>query len=57
VVEIAFDQLDPARAAMLASVPTRFRLPPDQVELLIDAGTDAVLAHPGLRRALGRAGP
>ena len=56
VVEIAFDQLDPVRAAMLASVPTRFRLPPDQVELLIDAGTDAVLTHPALRRALGRAG-
>ena len=56
VVEVAFDQLDPARAAMLDSVPTRFKLPPDQVELLIDAGTDAVLTHPGLRRTLGRAG-
>src|SRR5215475_5703548 len=56
VVEVAFDQLDPARAAMLDSVPTRFKLPPDQVELLIDAGTDAVLTHPALRRALGRAG-
>jgi len=56
VVEIAFDQLDPVRAAMLASVETRFRLPPDQVDLLVNAGTDAVLAHPGLRRALGRTG-
>jgi len=56
IVEIAFDQFDPVRAAQLASVPTRFKLPADQVDLLVDAGTNAVLTHPGLRRALGRAG-
>src|SRR5262245_59887381 len=56
IVEIAFDQFDPVRAAQLAGVATRFQLPADQVNLLIDAGTDAVLTHPGLRRALGRAG-
>jgi hypothetical protein len=31
------------------------RLPPDEVDLVVDAGTDAVLAHPGLRRLGGRA--
>jgi NTE family protein len=50
VVEIAFDQLDPARAARLWAVETRLRLPPEEVDLLVDAGTDAVLAHPALRR-------
>jgi NTE family protein len=55
VVEIAFDQLDPARAARLSKVQTRLQLPTDEVDLVIDAGTDAVLAHPALRRAPGRA--
>jgi NTE family protein len=57
VVEIAFDQLEPARAARLSRIETRLRLPPDEVDLLVDAGADAVLAHPALRRAgLRRAG-
>ena len=55
VVEIAFDQLDPARAARLSDVQTRLQLPIDEVDLVVDAGTDAVLAHPALRRAPGRA--
>jgi len=55
VVEIAFDQLDPARAAMLSNVKTRLQLPVEEVDLVIDAGTDAVLAHPALRRAFAPA--
>jgi NTE family protein len=54
VVEIAFDQLDPARATRLANVPTRLSLPVDEVDLVVDAGTDAVLAHPALRRSPAR---
>ena len=54
VVEIAFDQLDPARAARLSNVPTRLQLPGDAVDLVVQAGTDAVLAHPALRRPFGR---
>jgi NTE family protein len=54
IVEIAFDQLDPARAARLSDVATRFQLPPDQVDLLVEAGHDAVQANPTLRRLLAR---
>jgi NTE family protein len=55
VVELAFDQLDPARAARLSNVQTRLQLPIDEVDLVVDAGTDAVLTHPALRRLVGRA--
>jgi NTE family protein len=54
VVEIAFDQLDPARSARLDRVPTRFHLPEEQVDLVAQAGTDALLAHPTVRAVLGR---
>ncbi|MGD0025008.1 MAG: patatin-like phospholipase family protein [Xanthobacteraceae bacterium] len=39
---IAFEQLGPERAAALDAVETRFRLPPDQVDMLITAGRDAL---------------
>ena len=39
---ISFDQLGPERAAALNAVETRFRLPPQQVDMLIDAGRDAL---------------
>ena len=39
---VAFDQLGPERAAALNAVETRFKLPPDQVDMLIDAGRDAL---------------
>ena len=42
---IGFDQLDPPRAAQLNAVPTRFKLPPEQVDLLIAAGADALRAN------------
>ena len=41
---VAFDQLGPQRAAQLNAVETAFKLPPDQVELLITAGRDALKA-------------
>jgi NTE family protein len=39
---VAFEQLGPDRAAALNAVETRLKLPPDQVEMLIAAGHDAV---------------
>jgi NTE family protein len=54
VVEIGFDQLDPARAARLNQVPTRFHLPEEEVDLVTEAGTDALLEHPAIRTILGR---
>jgi NTE family protein len=42
---ISFDQLGPERAAALNGVETRLRLPPDQVDMLINAGHDALLAN------------
>ena len=35
---IAFEDLDPARAAKLGRVPTRFKLEPDQVKMTVEAG-------------------
>jgi NTE family protein len=55
VVEISFDQLDPARAARLNQVPTRFHLPREEVDLVMQAGTDALLQHPLVRTILGKA--
>jgi NTE family protein len=46
VGRVGFDQLDPARAAELEVVPTRFHLPPQQVDSVIDAGRDALRASP-----------
>jgi NTE family protein len=54
VVEISFDQLDTARSARLDRVPTSFRLPQEEVDLVAQAGTDALLAHPTVRAVLGR---
>ncbi len=46
VGRVGFDQLDSARAAELEKVPTRFHLPPEQVDSVIDAGRDALRASP-----------
>ena len=39
---LAFDQLGPARAGILEAIPTRFVLPPEQVDLLIQGGADTL---------------
>jgi NTE family protein len=44
VGRIAFDQLGPQRAAQLNGIETAFKLPPEQVELAISAGRDALKA-------------
>jgi NTE family protein len=49
VGRLGFDQLDQARAAELEAIPTRFRLPPDQVDSVIAAGRDALRRNPSFR--------
>jgi NTE family protein len=50
---VAFDQLGPERAAALNAVETRLRLPPDQVDMLIEAGRDALKSSTAFREFLG----
>ena len=38
VERVGFDQFDGNRAAALNAIPTRFQLPQESVDLLIDAG-------------------
>jgi NTE family protein len=42
VGRVSFDQLGPERAGRLNTVPTRFKLPAESVDLLIQAGQDAL---------------
>jgi hypothetical protein len=46
---LGFDQLESARAAVLETVPTRFQLPPQQVDDVIAAGRDVLRASPAFR--------
>ena len=46
VAEVGFDQLDPLRAAKLSSIPTRFKLATEDVDVLIRSGSDIILNHP-----------
>lgn len=50
--EIAFDQLGPERLKALNAVPTRFKLPEAQVDMVIAAGRDALRANDVFRRFL-----
>jgi NTE family protein len=52
VTRVAFDQLGPERAAQLDRVETRFRLPPEQVDMVIQAGKDALNANEKYRAFL-----
>jgi len=49
VGRVGFDQLDQARASELEVIPTRFHLPPEQVDSVIAAGRDALRASPTFR--------
>jgi NTE family protein len=42
IERVNFDQLGPSRAGILNAIPTRFALPADQVDLLIESGADAL---------------
>jgi NTE family protein len=56
VGRVAFDQLDPQRSLALNKVETRFVLPPQQVDMLIDAGRDALKGNSTFRAFLGSLG-
>jgi NTE family protein len=56
---ISFEQLDPQRTAALNAVETNFHLPPDQVEMVVNAGRDALKSNLVFREFLNslRHGP
>jgi NTE family protein len=57
---VAFEQLGPERAAALNAVETRFTLPPDQIDMIITAGHDALNtsnAFHAFLKSLPRAAP
>jgi NTE family protein len=56
VGRVAFDQFEPQRAAALNAVETRFVLPPQQVDLLIDAGGDALRSNSTFRSFIASLG-
>jgi len=45
LARVSFDLLGPERATALSAVETRFKLPPDQVEMVVAAGRDALKAN------------
>jgi NTE family protein len=49
VDRVSFDQFDATRAAELNAVPTRFKLPPEQVDMVIEAGAEALRNNPTYR--------
>jgi NTE family protein len=60
ISRIGFDGLTADRTAALNHVETRLKLPPDQVDMLIAAGRDALNANPKFRAfmsSFGRAAP
>ena len=50
VTRISFEALDKERAASLSDVPTRLHLPEADVDRLIEAGRDAILGNPVIRK-------
>jgi NTE family protein len=57
LTRLAFDQLGPERATALNAVETRFKLPPEQVDMLITAGRDALKTNGVFRKFVGSLGP
>lgn len=54
IAEVSFDQLDARRSALVSTVPTRFSLPAEQVDAVIEAGIEVMLTHPVFK---GRTAP
>ena len=52
VGRVGFDQLGPERSAMLGAIETRFKLPVDKVDALIEGGSEALAANPAYRAFL-----
>jgi NTE family protein len=58
ISRVSFDLLGPERSAVLNKVETRFKLPPDQIDMLVTAGRDALSVNPKFRAfvtSVGRA--
>ena len=53
VGRISFEQFDAPHAAALNAIETNFHLPPDQIELLISSGREALKNSPVFRSFLG----
>jgi hypothetical protein len=51
---VSFDRLDAPTAAKLSAIRTRFKLPVEEVDLLIQSGADEILSNPIFSR--GNAG-
>ena len=49
---VSFGELDSARASRLEKVPTSFSLPPETVDELTRAGSDALQANPAFQKFL-----
>jgi NTE family protein len=49
IAEVGFDFFDAQLAAKLSSIPTRFKLATEDVDLLIQSGGDAILNHPNFK--------
>jgi NTE family protein len=56
VSRVGFEHLGPERAAQLDAVETRFKLPPEQVDMVIAAGRDALHANTKFRAFLQSVG-
>jgi NTE family protein len=57
LTRLSFDDLGPERSAALNAVETRFKLPPDQVDMLISAGHDVLITNGVFRKFLNSLGP
>jgi NTE family protein len=45
VTRVAFDDFEPVRAAQLGAIPTRLKLPHEQIDQLIQAGRESVMSN------------
>src|SRR5262249_22651973 len=52
LLQLPFDQLGPERHKQLSEVPTRFRLPREQVDRVVQAGRDVLRQTKGFQRFL-----
>ena len=46
IAEVGFDLFDPQRAAKLSLIPTRFKLPTEDVDFLVQSGTRSAVDYP-----------
>jgi NTE family protein len=54
ITEVSFDRLDSRTAAKLSAIRTRFRLPVEEVDLLIQSGANEILSDPIFSRDAAR---